>query len=457
MSPPPAEMLHALVARGRLTAEEAQLAARVPLAEDVTVEADSGGHTDNRPLGALLPVIARLRDALSAAHGYPSPAARRRRRRSRHAGVGGGGVRARRRLRAHGQRQPGRGRVGPLRRWRRSCSREPDVADVAMAAAADMFELGVKLQVLKRGTLFAARAPSSTRSIATTRRSTRSRPTSASTWRRRSSGPRSTRSGRQTRAFWRRARARAARARDARSQAPHGARVPLVPRQVEPLGHRRRARATGRLPDLVRPGDGRVQRLGQGQLPRGPGVERSVVQIALNLLEGAAVLDARPAASSVRGVRSRPPPSTSAPALADFAYRGLTRMTTPESHARCLRRCRRSPSSASARSFPARATLRGFWRRHRRRARSAHRRAAARTGPATTTSTRRPARPTRSTRPRAASCPRSTSRRSSSACRRTPCRRPTRRSCSRSSSRKRGPRGGDARALRAEWTATASA
>lgn len=33
-----------------------------------------------------------------------------------------------------------------------------DVADVAMAAAADMFELGVKLQVLRRGTLFAARA-----------------------------------------------------------------------------------------------------------------------------------------------------------------------------------------------------------------------------------------------------------------------------------------------------------
>jgi PfaD family protein len=34
------------------------------------------------------------------------------------------------------------------------------IADVAMAAAADMFELGVKLQVLKRGTLFAARANS---------------------------------------------------------------------------------------------------------------------------------------------------------------------------------------------------------------------------------------------------------------------------------------------------------
>ena len=35
---------------------------------------------------------------------------------------------------------------------------QADLADVAMAAAADMFELGVKLQVLKRGTLFAVRA-----------------------------------------------------------------------------------------------------------------------------------------------------------------------------------------------------------------------------------------------------------------------------------------------------------
>ena len=35
---------------------------------------------------------------------------------------------------------------------------EADVADVVMAPAADMFELGVKLQVLKRGTMFAVRA-----------------------------------------------------------------------------------------------------------------------------------------------------------------------------------------------------------------------------------------------------------------------------------------------------------
>ena len=35
---------------------------------------------------------------------------------------------------------------------------EADMADVAMAPAADMFEMGIKLQVLKRGTLFPMRA-----------------------------------------------------------------------------------------------------------------------------------------------------------------------------------------------------------------------------------------------------------------------------------------------------------
>src|SRR5690606_4644972 len=52
---------------------EAQLATRVPVAEDITVESDSGGHTDNRPLGALLPTILQLRDAISRKHDYPRP------------------------------------------------------------------------------------------------------------------------------------------------------------------------------------------------------------------------------------------------------------------------------------------------------------------------------------------------------------------------------------------------
>ncbi|WP_244434091.1 nitronate monooxygenase, partial [Azospirillum sp. B506] len=70
MAPAPPRMLADLVAQGILSAEEADLAASVPVAEDITVEADSGGHTDNRPLSVLFPIIQNLRDELVAAHGY---------------------------------------------------------------------------------------------------------------------------------------------------------------------------------------------------------------------------------------------------------------------------------------------------------------------------------------------------------------------------------------------------
>jgi PfaD family protein len=57
LSPAPKEILDALVAKGKLTADEARCAERLPLAEDITVESDSGGHTDNRPLVLLLPAL----------------------------------------------------------------------------------------------------------------------------------------------------------------------------------------------------------------------------------------------------------------------------------------------------------------------------------------------------------------------------------------------------------------
>jgi trans-AT polyketide synthase/acyltransferase/oxidoreductase domain-containing protein len=59
LMPAPKAILDALVGKGQLTREEAELAALVPVAEDVTMEADSGGHTDNQTLTAVFPVIMR--------------------------------------------------------------------------------------------------------------------------------------------------------------------------------------------------------------------------------------------------------------------------------------------------------------------------------------------------------------------------------------------------------------
>ena len=157
MEPAPAEMLDVLVSRGQLTAEEARLARTLAVAEDYTVESDSGGHTDNRPLTALFPTILALRDQMTAAHGYRRP--------MRVGAAGGLGTPSS--LAAAfslGAAYVLTGSVNQaavesgLHADGREMLARADLADVAMAPAADMFELGVQVQVLKRGTMFSVRA-----------------------------------------------------------------------------------------------------------------------------------------------------------------------------------------------------------------------------------------------------------------------------------------------------------
>jgi PfaD family protein len=73
LAPPPEKMLGELVAAGDITREQAEWAARVPIAEDLTAEADSGGHTDNQPAIVLLPTMLALRDRMQAQYGYDRP------------------------------------------------------------------------------------------------------------------------------------------------------------------------------------------------------------------------------------------------------------------------------------------------------------------------------------------------------------------------------------------------
>ncbi|KFF95015.1 2-nitropropane dioxygenase [Streptomyces scabiei] len=157
LSPAPPGILRALVERGEITEREADLAAHVPVAEDLTVEADSGGHTDNRPLGVLLPVLLALRAELAARHGYRVP--------PRVGAAGGLGTpQALASAFAMGAAYVVTGSVNQvaleagLSDEGKDLLGQADVADVTMAPASDMFELGVKLQVLRRGTMFPARA-----------------------------------------------------------------------------------------------------------------------------------------------------------------------------------------------------------------------------------------------------------------------------------------------------------
>jgi PfaD family protein len=157
LAPAPANMLSALVEQGFLTAEQAELAAQIPVAEDITAEADSGGHTDNRPAVCLIPTMIALRDQLQQQFKYP--------RRPR---VGAaGGMATPYSLCAAFAMGAGFVVTGSVNQ---ACveSGSSDVvrgmlaqarqADVAMAPAADMFEMGVNVQVLKWGTMFPVRA-----------------------------------------------------------------------------------------------------------------------------------------------------------------------------------------------------------------------------------------------------------------------------------------------------------
>jgi PfaD family protein len=157
MEPPPARLLQPLVDQGRITEEQARLSGQVPMADDVTAEADSAGHTDNRPLTALLPSLIALRDELQEKHRFEQPV---------RVGAAGGIGTPTAALAAFmmGAAYVGTGSINQscveagASAHTKALLGKAEMADVSMAPAADMFEMGVRLQVLKRGTLFPMRA-----------------------------------------------------------------------------------------------------------------------------------------------------------------------------------------------------------------------------------------------------------------------------------------------------------
>lgn len=155
-APAPEKLVANLLHQGLITAEQAELAKQVPMAQDITAEADSGGHTDNRPALTLLPTIQSVALRMQLQYGYPMQL---------RVGLGGG----------IGTPQAAAAAFSMGAAWimvgsvHQACVEsgtsdavrkmlaETRQADVTMAPAADMFEMGVTVQVLKRGTMFAMR------------------------------------------------------------------------------------------------------------------------------------------------------------------------------------------------------------------------------------------------------------------------------------------------------------
>ena len=157
MQPAPEKFITILLQKGKITPAQAKLATRVSMADDITVEADSGGHTDNRPLVALLSTIIQLRDEMQAKYNFEKKI---------RVGAAGGISTPASALGAFmmgaayvvtGSVNQACTEAGTSEHVRRLLQTVAST-DVMMAPASDMFEMGVELQVLKRGTLFAPRA-----------------------------------------------------------------------------------------------------------------------------------------------------------------------------------------------------------------------------------------------------------------------------------------------------------
>jgi trans-AT polyketide synthase/acyltransferase/oxidoreductase domain-containing protein len=146
-----------LLQAGCITQEQAQLATNIPMADDICVESDSGGHTDKGVALCLVPTILRLRDQAAARFH-----ARLRVRVGAAGGIGSPeAVAAAFVLGADfvltgsiNQCTVEAGTSDAVK----DLLQHAEVQDTEMAPAGDMFELGARVQVLRKGLFFPARA-----------------------------------------------------------------------------------------------------------------------------------------------------------------------------------------------------------------------------------------------------------------------------------------------------------
>lgn len=157
MSPPPAAMVKRLLDDGLISRQQADLAQKVPMADAVCVEADSGGHTDRAILSNVLPVIKAMAEHMRRRYDYQDDI---------YTGAAGGIGSPDAVISAFmlGADFVMTGSVN-------QCSVEANTSDAVKDAlqgmnvqdtdyvpAGDMFEAGSLVQVLKKGVLFPANA-----------------------------------------------------------------------------------------------------------------------------------------------------------------------------------------------------------------------------------------------------------------------------------------------------------
>ncbi len=157
MRPAPEKFVNKLLNAGLITTEQAALSKLVPMSYDICVEADSGGHTDGGVALVLLPAIQRLREDIQKEYAY-----------SKSIRVGlAGGIGTPQAVACAFVMGADFVLTGSINQCTveagtsdevKTMLQEINVQDTDYAPAGDMFEIGAKVQVLKKGVLFPARA-----------------------------------------------------------------------------------------------------------------------------------------------------------------------------------------------------------------------------------------------------------------------------------------------------------
>lgn len=157
LSPAPQGILESLLIEGKITETQAQMAREVPMSHDICVEADSGGHTDQRVASVFFPAISQIRDDMQKQY---------LKHERIHVGLAGGIGTPHAVIGAY---MMGADFIltGSINQCTVESGASPEVKDLLekinvqdtdYAPAGDMFEIGAKVQVLKRGVFFPARA-----------------------------------------------------------------------------------------------------------------------------------------------------------------------------------------------------------------------------------------------------------------------------------------------------------
>lgn len=157
MQPAPETIVKALLAAGRITPMEAELGQTIPVADEICVEADSAGHTDQGVAYALMPAIFAVRDEMMLKYRYDRPI-----KIGAAGGIGTPHAAAAALIMGADFVLTGSINQCTVEAGTSAAAKDVleqlNVQDTDYAPAGDMFELGARVQVASKGLFFPARA-----------------------------------------------------------------------------------------------------------------------------------------------------------------------------------------------------------------------------------------------------------------------------------------------------------